>query len=94
MIIGRDLTPKTDTVVQQPSQQSQSILRSMSLMEMLQLGKEIKEKPTTGLQLLFNLDQLCWSNRPVLLNLSLRTERSRDTFIASNQDKRFNQQHV
>ena len=67
----------------------------MSLVEMLKLGKEIKETPTTELQLFkFNQDQLCWSKSPRVVEFFIEKDPFgrggfRDVFKATSQDKEF-----
>lgn len=80
---------------QQSAKESQFIPRSMSLVEMLKLGKEIKEAPTTEVQLFkFDLDQICWSKHPSVVEFVIEkdpfgTGGFRNAFKATSQAKEF-----
>ena len=80
---------------QHSAEESQFIPRSMSLVEMLKLGKQIKEAPTTEVQLFkFDLDQLCWSKHPSVVEFVVESEPFgrggyRNAFKATSQAKEF-----
>jgi hypothetical protein len=65
----------------------------MSLVEMLKLGKEIKQSPTTEVQLFkFDLDQLRWSKYPSVVEFVIESDpfgrgRFRNAFKATSQAK-------
>ncbi len=80
---------------QQCAKESQFIPRSMSLVEMLKLGKEIKQSPTTEVELFkFDVDQLCWSKCPSVVEFVIETDPFgrggfRNAFKATSQAKEF-----